>query len=76
MGLLTEIYKRTYHFLHELSKYPSVRSAIWLCLSTEAVKFSQIRDIAYKTERNILTDITLFDVYESDRLVKTKNHMQ
>lgn len=55
----------------ELSKYPSVRRDLAL-LVDRSVKFSQIMKIAYKTERNILKDITLFDVYESESLGKNK----
>ena len=56
---------------HELPKYPSVRRDLALLLD-RGVKFSQIRDIAFKTEKNILQDVNLFDVYESDSLGKNK----
>jgi phenylalanyl-tRNA synthetase beta chain len=56
---------------HELPKYPSVRRDLALLLDS-TVKFSQIRDIAFRTERNVLHEINLFDVYESDRLGKNK----
>jgi len=36
------------------------------------VKFSQIRKLAFKAERYLLKDITLFDVYESDTLGENK----
>ena len=55
----------------ELPKYPSVRRDLALLLD-RGVKFSQIRDIALQTERNILRDINLFDVYESDSLGNNK----
>jgi phenylalanyl-tRNA synthetase beta chain len=55
----------------ELPKYPSVKRDLAL-LVDRGVKFSQIRSLAYKTERNILKDISLFDVYESDSLGKNK----
>jgi phenylalanyl-tRNA synthetase beta chain len=56
---------------HELPKYPSVRRDLALLLDS-GIKFSQVRDIAFKTEKNILHDVTLFDVYESDSLGKNK----
>jgi phenylalanyl-tRNA synthetase beta chain len=34
----------------------------------KCIKFSQIRDIAFRTEKNVLHEINLFDVYESDSL--------
>ncbi len=55
----------------ELPKYPSVRRDLALLLD-RSVKFSQIREIALKTEKNILQEINLFDVYESDSLGKNK----
>jgi phenylalanyl-tRNA synthetase beta chain len=51
----------------ELPKYPSVRRDLALLLD-RGVKFSRIREIALRTERNLLQDINLFDVYESDTL--------
>ena len=56
---------------HELPKYPSVRRDLALLLDS-TVKFSQIREIAFRTERNVLHDVNLFDVYESDSLGKNK----
>jgi phenylalanyl-tRNA synthetase beta chain len=56
---------------HELPKYPSVRRDLALLLD-RGIRFSQIREIALQTERNILHDINLFDVYESDSLGSNK----
>ncbi len=55
----------------ELPKYPSVRRDLSLLLNSD-IKFAKIRELAQKTERSILQDITLFDVYESDSLGKNK----
>ena len=55
----------------ELPKYPSVKRDLALLLD-RGIKFSQIRAIALQTERNILRDINLFDVYESDSLGNNK----
>ena len=41
-------------------------------LLDRSVKFRQIREIAFKTEKNILHEVNLFDVYESDNLGKNK----
>jgi phenylalanyl-tRNA synthetase beta chain len=51
----------------ELPRYPSVRRDLALLIDSD-VKFGRIREIAFKTERNILKDVSLFDVYESDSL--------
>jgi len=55
----------------ELPKYPSVKRDLALLVDKE-IKFDQIRNLAYKTEKNILKEVTLFDVYESDSLGKNK----
>jgi phenylalanyl-tRNA synthetase beta chain len=55
----------------ELPRYPSVRRDLALLLD-RGIKFSQIREIALRTERNILHEISLFDVYESDNLGENK----
>jgi phenylalanyl-tRNA synthetase beta chain len=56
---------------NELSKYPSVRRDLALLLD-RGIKFQQIKELAYRTEKNILHDVNLFDVYESDSLGKNK----
>ncbi|MCU0472359.1 MAG: phenylalanine--tRNA ligase subunit beta [Bacteroidales bacterium] len=55
----------------ELPKYPWVRRDLALLLD-KGVKFSQIRDIAFRTEKHILQEVGLFDVYESDTLGNNK----
>ena len=55
----------------ELPRYPWVRRDLALVLD-RSVKFSQIRDLAFKTERNLLHEVDLFDVYESDAIGKEK----
>ena len=56
---------------HELPRFPSVKRDLAL-LVDRSIKFSQIRDIAFSTEKNLLHDINLFDVYENDSLGKNK----
>ena len=55
----------------ELPKYPWVRRDLALLID-KSVKFGQIRDIAFKTEKHILQNVDLFDVYESDTLGDNK----
>lgn len=55
----------------ELSKYPFVRRDLAL-LVDKSVTFQQIRDIAEKTERKLLRDVVLFDVYEGKHLPEGK----
>lgn len=56
---------------NELPKYPSVRRDLALLIDRN-IRFSQIRDISFRTERNILKEVDLFDVYESDNLGQNK----
>ena len=46
-----------------LPKFPAVRRDLAL-LVDKSTKFSQIKELACKTERNILQEVGLFDVYE------------
>ena len=55
----------------ELPKYHSVRRDLALLLD-KGITFRQIREIAFTTEKNILHEVNLFDVYESDNLGKNK----
>jgi len=70
-GFLLKLARLQKITFHELPKYPAVRRDLALLLD-RGIKFSQIRDIALKTEKNIIQDINLFDVYESDTLGENK----
>jgi phenylalanyl-tRNA synthetase beta chain len=69
-SLVKLIKKHRIHY-RELPKYPLVKRDLALLLD-KGVKFSQIRKLAFKAERYLLKDITLFDVYESDTLGENK----
>ena len=51
----------------ELSKFPEVRRDLALLINKE-VTFAQIKQIALKTEKKLLKKVSLFDVYEGDKL--------
>ena len=53
--------------VEELSKFPEVRRDLAL-LVDKAVTFSQLREIAFATEKKLLKNVALFDVYEGDKL--------
>ncbi len=55
----------------ELSKFPEVRRDLAL-LVDKSVTFSQLRDIAVATEKKLLKNVALFDVYEGDKLPEGK----
>jgi len=51
----------------ELPKYPSVRRDLAFVLD-EQISFSELERIAHATERKILREVQLFDVYQGDKL--------
>lgn len=51
----------------EIPKYPAVHRDLAL-LVDEATQFEQIRTVALETERKLLKDVALFDVYEGKNL--------
>jgi len=54
-----------------IPKYPEVRRDLALLLKKD-VQYKQIRTIAWKTEKNLLKHIRLFDVYEGDKIDSDK----
>ena len=53
--------------VEELSKFPEVKRDLAL-LVDKSVSFSELRNIAFATEKKLLKRVTLFDVYEGDKL--------
>ncbi|HWD87936.1 MAG TPA: phenylalanine--tRNA ligase subunit beta [Mucilaginibacter sp.] len=51
----------------EVSKFPAVRRDLSMLID-KAVTFAELRQIALKTERKLLRDVTVFDVYQGDKL--------
>jgi phenylalanyl-tRNA synthetase beta chain len=51
----------------ELSKFPEVKRDLALLINKD-VKFKQIRDLAFRTEKKILKEVSLFDVFEGEKL--------
>ncbi len=55
----------------EISKFPAVRRDLSMLLNKE-VSFNQLKQIAQKTEKGILKEVNVFDVYEGDKLPEGK----
>jgi phenylalanyl-tRNA synthetase beta chain len=51
----------------DVSKFPAVRRDLSM-LVDKAVTFGQLKQIAQKTERKLLQDVNVFDVYQGDKL--------
>lgn len=65
-NLMKETKKHTVTF-KEISKYPSVSRDLALLLD-KGILFEQIEQIAYKAEKKLLKEVSLFDVYEGKNL--------
>lgn len=55
----------------ELPKFPEVRRDLALLIDKN-ITFGQIRDLAFKAERQLLRDVNLFDVYEGQGVPEGK----
>ncbi len=53
--------------VEELSKYPEVKRDLALLVDSK-VTFAVLREVAFATERKLLKSVSLFDVYEGDKL--------
>ncbi|MFD1768899.1 phenylalanine--tRNA ligase subunit beta [Sphingobacterium suaedae] len=51
----------------EVSKFPAVRRDLAL-LVDEAITFEQLKQIAVKSERKLIKEVNIFDVYKGDKL--------
>lgn len=63
---LVRNYKNQLTF-EELAKFPEVRRDLSLVVD-KAVTFDQIKAVAQRTERKLLQNINVFDVYEGDKI--------
>ncbi len=55
----------------EVSKFPSVRRDLSMLLSKD-ITFDQLKQIALKTEKGLLKEVNVFDVYLGDKLPEGK----
>ncbi|WP_293931662.1 phenylalanine--tRNA ligase subunit beta [Sphingobacterium sp. UBA6645] len=69
--LLLKVIKKNKITYKEVSKFPSVRRDLALLLD-EAVSFEQLRLIANRTEKKLLKEVGIFDVYKGDKLPEGK----
>jgi phenylalanyl-tRNA synthetase beta chain len=55
----------------EIPRFPEVRRDLALLLD-RSVTFEQVKQLAYKTEKQLLKSVNLFDVYEDEKLGQNK----
>ncbi len=60
-----DIHKKHNVLFEELPKFPAVRRDLALLLDKK-ITFSQIKEVAFKVERQLLRNVDLFDVYEGN----------
>ncbi len=70
---LVEIVSKNQVTFKEPSKFPNVRRDLALLLD-RAVKYQDLVELAFSTERKLLKDVNLFDVYEGDKLGNKKSY--
>ena len=68
--LIRESVKKQVRF-SEIPKFPEVRRDLALLLDKN-IKFSQVKEVAFKTERKMLKAVSLFDVYEGEKIDNSK----
>src|SRR6185437_3578052 len=70
LDLLFKVYGKSIQFA-EISKFPEVRRDLSLVLD-KAITFEKISELAAKTERKLLKEVNVFDVYEGENIGKDK----
>jgi phenylalanyl-tRNA synthetase beta chain len=55
----------------DVSKFPAVKRDLSMLIDKH-ISFGQLKQIAQKTERKLLQDVSVFDVYEGDKLPEGK----
>ena len=68
---LLEISKSIENSFQEIPKYPAVRRDFALLIDQD-IKFSDIEKTAHQTDKKLLQNIDLFDVYEGEKFPKGK----
>jgi phenylalanyl-tRNA synthetase beta chain len=57
--------------VEEISKFPEVRRDLSLVLD-KSVSFAEIKNLIHETEKKLLKEIIVFDVYEGDKIPEGK----
>jgi phenylalanyl-tRNA synthetase beta chain len=70
-ALLLEIVKKNQIVNKDIPKYPAVRRDLSMLVDV-SVTFEELKTIAYKTEKKLLKNVQVFDVYVGENLPKDK----
>jgi phenylalanyl-tRNA synthetase beta chain len=66
VDLLVKLYQPGWVY-QEVAKFPEVRRDLSLVLD-EQVSFQQIRDLAIKTDKKLIQEVNVFDIYTGDKI--------
>ena len=70
-SILADLVKNNNVHYNEIPKFPQIRRDFSLLID-ESIPFEALKKIALKTEKNVLKNVQLFDVYEGNKLPKGK----
>lgn len=70
-ALLLDIVRKNKVISKEIPKYPAVRRDLSMLVDTD-VTFEALKTIAFKTEKKLLKNVQIFDVYVGDKLPENK----
>jgi phenylalanyl-tRNA synthetase beta chain len=70
--LLRSFSKQKVNF-EEISKFPSVRRDLALLID-KSVKYRQVEELAFASEKKYLKEVNLFDIYEGEKLGNKKSY--
>ncbi len=65
--LVMQLVRKNVIINQDIPKFPSVRRDLSM-LVDKSVTFNQLKQVAQKTERKLIKDINVFDVYQGDKL--------
>jgi len=69
--LLLQLHKKTSVTFRPLPRFPEVKRDLSLMLGRN-IRFEQLHKLAFSTEKRILKNMDLFDVYEGDKIESGK----
>ncbi|MGA0373569.1 MAG: phenylalanine--tRNA ligase subunit beta [Flavobacteriaceae bacterium] len=70
-SILADLVKNNNVHYNEIPKYPQIRRDFSLLID-DSIPFEALKKIALNTEKNVLKNVQLFDVYEGNKLPKGK----
>jgi phenylalanyl-tRNA synthetase beta chain len=69
--LIMRLHKNNKLIYKPLPRFPEVKRDLSLMID-RSIKFDQLQELAFKTEKKLLKNVSLFDIYEGDKIEKGK----